>query len=234
MSQGEYPKGNPQPSRTPKLQAAKATRRSQKHCLWPEWHQLGTARAASPCRRGRRVGRSRRNRRMTKAKRTSSTSWIAIAYTSLYARIRAEIRFTVPFEIPVKRFWIKIVEKAYCLHLVCRAIFISNMNSADLENEIISNQVKILDKDQCSSISGKGLKKKVVGYRIVWKYGFIQKYGWVLKPKVVGGHVSFSQWQYVKGYYSVWGKYKVKEPIYKYYFVSDESLTSTTVKNNKK
>lgn len=115
-----------------------------------------------------------------------------------------------------------------------KAILISSMNSADLEKEIISNQGKILDKDQCSSISGKGLKKKVVGYRIVWKYGFIQKYGWVLKPKVVGGHVSFSQWQYVKGYYSVWGKYKVKEPIYKYYFVSDESLTSTTVKNNKK
>ena len=115
-----------------------------------------------------------------------------------------------------------------------KAILLSNMNSIDLENEIISTQVKILEKDQCSSISGKGLKRKVVGYRIVWKYGFIQKYGWVLKPKVVGGHVSFSQWQYVKGYYSVWGKYKVKEPIYKYYYVSDESLTSTSIKKTKK
>ena len=46
-------------------------------------------------------------------------------------------------------------------------------------------------KDQCLKISGKGLKKKVVGYRIVWKYGWRQKYGWVLRPKVVGGHVSF-------------------------------------------
>ena len=115
-----------------------------------------------------------------------------------------------------------------------KAILLSNRNSIDLEKEIISNQVKILDENQCSKVSGKGLKKKVVGYRIVWKYGFIQKYGWVLKPKVVGGHVSFSQWEYVKGYYTVWGKYKVKEPIYKYYFVSDESLTSSTVKKTKK
>ena len=115
-----------------------------------------------------------------------------------------------------------------------KAILLSNRNSIDLEEEIISNQVKILDENQCSIIYGQGLKKKVVGYRIVWKYGFIQKYGWVLKPKVVGGHVSFSQWEYVKGHYTVWGKYKVKEPIYKYYFVSDESLTSTSIKNAKK
>lgn len=115
-----------------------------------------------------------------------------------------------------------------------KAILLSNDNSVDFKKEIISNHIKILDENQCSKISGKGLKKKVIGYRIVWKYGFIQKYGWVLKPKVVGGHVSFSQWEYVKGYYTVWGKYKVKEPIYKYYFVSDESLTSSTVKKTKK
>ena len=64
-------------------------------------------------------------------------------------------------------------------------------------------------------------------------YRAIQKYGWVLRPKVVGGHVSFSQWQYVKGYYTVWGKYKAKEPIYKYYFTNDESLTSAKIKKAK-
>ncbi len=110
-----------------------------------------------------------------------------------------------------------------------KAIVLSN-NTIDLKEQIISNQISILNQDQCLKISGKGLKKKVIGYRIVWKYGLIQKYGWVLRPKVVGGHVSFSQWQYVKGYYTVWGKYKVKEPIYKYYFVNDESLTSAKIK----
>ena len=115
-----------------------------------------------------------------------------------------------------------------------KAIILSNGNSVDLKNEIISNHIKIMDENQCMKISGKGLKKKVVGYRIVWKYGFIQKYGWILKPKVVGGHVSFSQWEYVKGHYTVWGKYKAKEPIYKYYFVSDESLTSANLKKSKK
>ena len=75
-----------------------------------------------------------------------------------------------------------------------KAIIFSKDDSIDLEKEINSNQIKILDENQCLKISGKGLKKIVVGYRIVWKYGFIQKYGWVLKPKVVGGHVSFSQW----------------------------------------
>ena len=90
---------------------------------------------------------------------------------------------------------------------------------------------KFLDFDDfCKRISGKGLKRKVIGYRIVWRYGLIQKYGWVLRPKVVGGHISFSQWTYVKGYYAVWGKYKVKEPIYKYYFVSDDALTSVKIR----
>ena len=110
-----------------------------------------------------------------------------------------------------------------------KAIVLSN-RTIELKEQIISNQISILNKDQCLKISGKGLKKKVIGYRIVWKYGFIQKYGWVLRPKVVGGHVSFSQWQYVKGYYTVWGKYKAKEPIYKYYFVNDEALTSIKIK----
>ena len=111
-----------------------------------------------------------------------------------------------------------------------KAIILSNTNLNDLKNDLISNQVTILNKDQCLKISGKGLKKKVVGYRIVWKYGWRQKYGWVLRPKVVGGHVSFTQWVYVKGYHAVWGKYKVKEPIYKYYFVSDDAMTSAKIK----
>ena len=111
-----------------------------------------------------------------------------------------------------------------------KAIVLSKNNSIDLKEEIVSNQITILDKDQCLKISGKGLKKKVIGYKTVWKYGFIQKYGWVLRPKVVGGHVSFSQWQYVKGYYTVWGKYKTLEPIYKYYYVSDDALTSAKIK----
>ena len=111
-----------------------------------------------------------------------------------------------------------------------KAIVLSKNNSTDLKEELISNQINILNQDQCMKISGKGLKKKVIGYRIVWKYGFVQRYGWVLRPKVVGGHVSFSQWVYVKGNRPVWGKYKVKEPIYKYYYVSDDSLTSAKLK----
>ena len=111
-----------------------------------------------------------------------------------------------------------------------KAIILSNISQNDLKNDLISNQITILNKDQCLKISGKGLKKKVVGYRIVWKYGWRQKYGWILRPKVVGGHVSFTQWVYVKGYHAVWGKYKVKEPIYKYYFVSDDAMTSTKIK----
>ena len=111
-----------------------------------------------------------------------------------------------------------------------KAIILSNISQNDLKNDLISNQITILNKDQCLKISGKGLKKKVVGYRIVWKYGWRQKYGWILRPKVVGGHVSFTQWVYVKGYHAVWGKYKVKEPIYKYYFVSDDAMTSAKIK----
>lgn len=111
-----------------------------------------------------------------------------------------------------------------------KAIILSNISQNDLKNDLITNQMTILNKDQCIKISGKGLKKKVVGYRIVWKYGWRQKYGWVLRPKVVGGHVSFTQWVYVKGYHAVWGKYKVKEPIYKYYFVSDDAMTSAKIK----
>ena len=111
-----------------------------------------------------------------------------------------------------------------------KAIILANNSLNDLKNDLISNQITILNKDQCLKISGKGLKKKVVGYRIVWKYGWRQKYGWVLRPKVVGGHVSFTQWVYVKGYRAVWGKYKVKEPIYKYYFVSDDAMTSAKIK----
>ena len=111
-----------------------------------------------------------------------------------------------------------------------KAIILSNNSLNDLKNDLISNKITILNKDQCLKISGKGLKKKVVGYRIVWKYGWRQKYGWILRPKVVGGHVSFTQWVYVKGYHAVWGKYKVKEPIYKYYFVSDDAMTSAKIK----
>lgn len=111
-----------------------------------------------------------------------------------------------------------------------KAIILANNSLNDLKNDLISNQITILNKDQCLKISGKGLKKKVVGYRIVWKYGWRQKYGWILRPKVVGGHVSFTQWIYVKGYHAVWGKYKVKEPIYKYYFVSDDAMTSAKIK----
>ena len=111
-----------------------------------------------------------------------------------------------------------------------KAIILTNNSLNDLKNDLISNQITILNKNQCLKISGKGLKKKVVGYRIVWKYGWRQKYGWVLRPKVVGGHVSFTQWVYVKGYHAVWGKYKVKEPIYKYYFVSDDAMTSAKIK----
>ena len=111
-----------------------------------------------------------------------------------------------------------------------KAIVLSKNNSTDLKEELISNQINILNQGQCMKISGKGLKKKVIGYRIVWKYGLVQRYGWVLRPKIVGGHVSFSQWVYVKGNRPVWGKYKVKEPIYKYYYVSDDSLTSAKLR----
>ena len=114
-----------------------------------------------------------------------------------------------------------------------KAIVISNNSQIDLSNEMIKNQIKILGKDQTLRISGKGMKRRVIGYKIIWKHGLIAKHGWILKPKVVGGHVSFSQWQYVKGTYYVWGKYKVKEPIYKYYYVADDSLTSAKIKKRK-
>lgn len=115
-----------------------------------------------------------------------------------------------------------------------KSIVLSKNSQNELKDELISNQIDILDMNQCISISGKGLKKKVIGYRIVWKYGWIRKYGWVLRPVVSNGHVSFSQWKYVKGYYNVWGKIKVKEPIYKYYYVSDEALTSAKIIKPKK
>ena len=115
-----------------------------------------------------------------------------------------------------------------------KAIVLSNQNAIDMKEQIISNQITILDKIQCLSIYGKGMKRKIIGYKTVWKYGFIRKYGWVLRPVVSGGHVSFSKWKYVKGYYNVWGKYKVKQPIYKYYYVSDDALTSAKIKKNKK
>ena len=111
-----------------------------------------------------------------------------------------------------------------------KAIVLSKNDPIDLKIELISKQANILSNEQCMKISGKGLKKKVIGYRIVWKYGLVQRYGWVLRPKIVGGHVSFTQWVYVKGYHAVWGKYKVKEPIYKYYYVSDDSLTSAKLR----
>ena len=111
-----------------------------------------------------------------------------------------------------------------------KAIVLSKNDPIDLKIELISKQANILSNEQCMKISGKGLKKKVIGYRIVWKYGLVQRYGWVLRPKIVGGHVSFSQWVYVKGNRPVWGKYKVKEPIYKYYYVSDDSLTSAKLR----
>ena len=114
-----------------------------------------------------------------------------------------------------------------------KAVVISNNSQIDLNNEMIKNQIKILGKNQTLRISGKGMKRRVIGYKIVWKHGLIAKHGWILKPKVVGGHVSFSQWQYVKGTYYVWGKYKVKEPIYKYYYVADDSLTSAKIKKRK-
>ena len=59
-----------------------------------------------------------------------------------------------------------------------KAIAISNESTIEFKEQTISNEITLLDKDQCLSISGKGLKKKIVGYKIVWKYGFIQKYGW--------------------------------------------------------
>ena len=115
-----------------------------------------------------------------------------------------------------------------------KAIVISNIDETLFKEQIISNKMNILDKDKCSNIIGKGLKKKIVGYKIVWKYGWIQKYGWVLRPVVKGGQVHFSQWKYVKGHYAVWGRYKAKVPVYKYYFVNDEALTSAKIKNIKK
>ena len=97
-----------------------------------------------------------------------------------------------------------------------KAIILSANSQNDLNKEIIGNQIRILDKKQALSIFAKGMKKKVIGYKTVWKYGMIAKYGWVLRPVVSKGHVSFCQWKYVKGTYYVWGKYKVMQHIYKY------------------
>ena len=114
-----------------------------------------------------------------------------------------------------------------------RAIILSTNSQNDLNKEMIGNQIRILDKKQALSIFAKGMKKKVIGYKTVWKYGMIAKYGWVLRPVVSKGHVSFSQWKYVKGTYYVWGKYKVLQPIYKYYYVADDALTSAKIKKSK-
>ena len=114
-----------------------------------------------------------------------------------------------------------------------KAIILSANSQNDLNKEMIENQIRILDKKQTLIIFAKGMKKKVIGYKTVWKYGMIAKYGWVLRPVVSKGHVSFSQWKYVKGTYYVWGKYKVLQPIYKYYYVADDALTSAKIKKSK-
>lgn len=100
-----------------------------------------------------------------------------------------------------------------------KAIIISKMNESDLKQSIVSGKLNILDKYQCSKVSAKGWKRVIVGYKTVWRYGIITKYSYVLKPKVVSGHVSFTQWEYVLVGHPVFGKYKVRVPIYKYKYV---------------
>ena len=96
------------------------------------------------------------------------------------------------------------------------AIFLSKINETNLKQEISNKNISILEKNQCSTISGKGWMRVIVGYRTEWRWGSFTKYSWVLRPKVVGGHVSFSQWEYVYVGRPVWKKYKVKIPIYKW------------------
>ncbi len=109
-----------------------------------------------------------------------------------------------------------------------KAIILSSMNE-DSGNLSVSNG-KVLDSSQCLKISGKGMKRKVIGYRYVTKYVTVAVWKKVLKPKVIGGHVSFSCWEWTYSKVYVIKKKKVKEPIYKYYYVSDEALTSASIK----
>ena len=94
----------------------------------------------------------------------------------------------------------------------------------------ISSNAKVLDSSECMKISGKGMKKRVVGYRIVKKIVAIPVWKKVLKPRVVNGHVSFTCWEYSYSKVYTYKVKKVKEPIYKYYYVADDALTSAKIK----
>lgn len=115
-----------------------------------------------------------------------------------------------------------------------KALIILPDSIQSIQEELKSGNITLLSDDESSKIFGKRMVKKVVGYKTVKKYGFVPHYGWKLMPVVSNGEVHFSQWKYVKGTYYTLGWYTTKEPIYKVYTISDESLTSAPLKNVKK
>ena len=103
-----------------------------------------------------------------------------------------------------------------------KAILLSKMNEINASNIISNKNIKVLDKSQCLNVKGRGWVRVLVGYKTVWKYGLVEKYSWVLRPKVSKGHVSYSTWEYVYVKHLTWGKYKVKTPIYKYKYIKNQ------------
>lgn len=103
-----------------------------------------------------------------------------------------------------------------------KAILLSELNKTNVSNVISNKNIKVLDQSQCLNVKGKGWVRVLVGYKTEWRYGLINTYSWVLRPKVINGHVSYSAWEYVKVKHLSWGKYKVKVPIYKYKYIKNQ------------
>ncbi|WP_297982169.1 cysteine peptidase family C39 domain-containing protein [uncultured Methanobrevibacter sp.] len=113
-----------------------------------------------------------------------------------------------------------------------KAIIISRIDEESLRNQLTGQNIQIIENSDMDSIIGNGWERRIVGYKTVWKWGFIRKYGWKLQPVITAHGAQFSQWQYKKGYYYVWGKYKAKVPIYKYVYKNNDRLTSVSIKAN--
>ncbi|MCQ2738486.1 MAG: hypothetical protein MJ224_07755, partial [archaeon] len=87
----------------------------------------------------------------------------------------------------------------------------------------------ILDSSECEKIIGNRMHKQCVGYKTVKGFGFKQKKGYRLGPKITPHGAKFSQWEYKYGDYCTLGHYKIKQPVYRYYNIADERLTSAKI-----
>lgn len=87
----------------------------------------------------------------------------------------------------------------------------------------------ILDNSECEKIIGNRIHKKRVGYKTEKRFGFKQKKGYHLSPRITPRGAIFSQWEYKYGPYYTLGHYKSKKPVYRYYNIADERLTSAKI-----